>query len=222
MNLKFFNFFFLFEFLFLFSMNTHTFVDNTILPPTPNASDEEIEEEDVEILKQKSIKLQRRGTVSLADLIPLATAAHKAKHISSVLYSDSNENNSTFARALTKVKLGLQTHKLKEKYLTNEWIRLALAVPLDESNINVHINIQAKNTQIDYKKNNRTKEIVKWFEHKNKRTVLPLNELEAEVDTLRQRKLIHVQQQQELKQRELDFLSSFTTHNFNSLPSPPI
>lgn len=201
---------------------------STILPPTPNASDEEIddEEQQQQILKQKTIKLQRRGTVSLADLIPLATAAHKAKHRTSILYNTNEENNnSTLARALTKVKLGLQTHKLKEKYLTNEWIRLALAIPLDESTINVH-NIRIPNKQhqqINYKKNNRTKEITKWYEHKYKRTVLPLNELEARVDTLRQQRLIYVQQQQE-QEKELDFLSNLTiNHHFiASLPSPPI
>lgn len=164
------------------------------------------EEDDVEALKQKTIKLQRRGTVSLADLIPLATATHKAKHRTSVLYNDNENKNSPLARALTKVKIGLQTHKLKEKYLTSEWIRLALAVPLDESTINIHlINNKEK---INYKKNNRTKEIVKWYEHKYKRTVLPLSDLETRVDALRQQKLIYTQQHQELllqQQKEQEY-----------------
>lgn len=160
------------------------------------------EEDNVEILKQKSIKLQRRGTVSLADLIPLATATHKAKHRTSVLYNNNSEANSPLARALTKVKIGLQTHKLKEKYLTSEWIRLALAVPLDESTINIHLT-NTKDKHIDFKKNNRTKEIVKWYEHKYKRSVIALSDLEVRVDHLRQQKLIYLQQLQEQQQEEL-------------------
>ena len=172
------------------------------LPPTPTASDDEEEAEQQQqqkLLKEKSIKLQRRETVSLADLIPVASAALRAKHRQSMA-AQSSIQDSALARALTKVKIGVQTHRLKERYLFNEWIRLALAAPVDESTIN-----NAKRTL----STNRTMEIVKWYEHKFKRTTLSLDELENRVDCLRRQKLL-VQQQE-----------SMTNNSISSLPSPP-
>ncbi|CAO3657590.1 unnamed protein product [Mucor hiemalis] len=161
---------------------------NIVLPPTPTASDDEQEEKDA-VKKMTQIKLARRGTVSLADLIPVASAALKAKHRLSMQQEQLNNppptQDSPLARALTKVRIGVQTHRIKERYLTNEWIRLALAAPIDESTINRNVLVY---------KVNRTKEIVKWYEHKFKRLVLTLEELEKRVDELRQQRLLLVQQ----------------------------
>lgn len=160
---------------------------NIVLPPTPTASDDEQEEKDA-VKQMTQIKLARRGTVSLADLIPVASAALKAKQRLSMQQEQLNNPPSTqdspLARALTKVKIGVQTHRIKEKYLTNEWIRLALAAPIDESTINRNVLVY---------KTNRTKEIVKWYEYKFKRLVLSLEELEKKVDELRQQRLLLVQ-----------------------------
>lgn len=172
------------------------------LPPTPTASDDEEEAEQQhqqKLLKEKSIKLQRRETVSLADLIPVASAALRAKHRQSMA-AQSSTQDSALARALTKVKIGVQTHRLKERYLFNEWIRLALAAPVDESTINSAKRVLSTN---------RTMEIVKWYEHKFKRATLSLDELENRVDCLRRQKLL-VQQQE-----------SMTNNGISSLPSPP-
>ncbi|OBZ82221.1 hypothetical protein A0J61_09730 [Choanephora cucurbitarum] len=153
------------------------------LPPTPTASDDEIEQ-----IKKKSVKLARRGTVSLADLIPVASAALKAKQRLANFESKQQEpQNSILARALTKVKIGVQTHRLKERYLTNEWKRLALSAPVDDTTINLGL---------EEVKTNRTKEIVRWYEHKLKKATLSLDELEQRVDELRKQKLI-LQQQKE-------------------------
>ncbi|KAL9545555.1 hypothetical protein MBANPS3_007090 [Mucor bainieri] len=166
------------------------------LPPTPTASDDEIElEEEQKLLREKSIKLQRRGTVSLADLIPVASAALRAKHRQSMMAAQPTQD-SALARALTKVKIGVQTHRFKERYLLNEWIRLALAAPVDESTIN-----SAKRVL----RTNRTMEIVRWYEHKFKRATLSLDELEKRVDGLRQQKLL-VQQQQQQQQSMTTFI----------------
>ncbi|KAG2229908.1 hypothetical protein INT48_008283 [Thamnidium elegans] len=100
--------------------------------------------------------------------------------------------NSPLARALTKVRVGVQTHRIKERYLTNEWARLVLQVPVDDSTINSPLRI---------KNMNRTKGIVAWYEYKFKRVSLSLQEIEEKVDLLRRQKLLYIQQ--------------------SSLPSPP-
>lgn len=153
--------------------------NKVLLPPTPITSDDE---EDFIILN-KPMKLARRGTVSLVDLIPAASAALRAKHrlSSAQVNNPPSTQDSPLARALTKVKIGVQTHRLKEKYLTNEWIRLALAAPLDESTINT------LTTEFSM---SRTKEIVKWYEYKFKRTKISLQDLEKTVDSLRRQKLL--------------------------------
>ncbi|KAG2197407.1 hypothetical protein INT47_005660 [Mucor saturninus] len=154
--------------------------NKVLLPPTPITSDDE--EEGVDTVK--SIKLARRGTVSLVDLIPVASAALRAKHrlSSSQTNNPPSTQDSPLARALTKVKIGVQTHRLKERYLTNEWIRLALAAPLDESTINTD-NMGRISVS-------RTREIVKWYEYKFKRSSLSLQTLEENVDALRRQKLL--------------------------------
>ncbi|GAA5812773.1 hypothetical protein MFLAVUS_006231 [Mucor flavus] len=163
-------------------------IDDIVLPLTPNPSDDE---EDI-----KPMKLVRRGTVSLADLIPVASAALKAKHRLSIQQQQQNNAPSTqdspLARALTKVRIGVQTHRIKERYLTNEWVRLALQVPVDDSTINSPLRI---------KNMNRTKGIVAWYEYKFKRVTLSLQQVEERVDLLRRQKLLYIQQ--------------------SSLPSPP-
>ncbi|KAI8371918.1 hypothetical protein BD560DRAFT_423570 [Blakeslea trispora] len=169
------------------------------LPPTPTASDDEIEQ-----IKKKGIKLARRGTVSLADLIPVASAALKAKQ--RLANPDSQQSvqepqDSLLARALTKVKIGVQTHRLKEKYLTNEWKRLALSAPVDDTTINLGL---------EEVKTNRTKEIVKWYEHKLKKVTLSLAELEQRVDELRKQKLLAQQlkeQEEEMSNRRISVIS---------------
>ena len=182
---------------------------DVILPPTPTPSDDEVDEVDeeeeendpaIEMTQRiipAQVKLARRGTVSLADLIPVASAALRTKHRLSMQQQQLNNPPSTqdspLARALTKVKVGLQTHRIKERFLLNEWIRLALAAPLDESTINSNVRV--------VKKLNRTRDIVAWYEYKFKRTSLTLEQLESKVDELRRKKLLLVQQQ--------------------SLPSPP-
>ncbi|CAO3700958.1 unnamed protein product [Rhizopus stolonifer] len=139
---------------------------NIVLPPTPISSDDESEQ----------VKQQNR--TSLADLIPIASAALKSKQ-------NIQQQESPLARALTKVKLGVQTRRLKERYLSNEWIRLALNAPVDESVINKNVVTHQ-----------RTKEIARWYEWKYKKITLSLNELESIVDELRNQKLLRFQQQQ--------------------------
>lgn len=154
-----------------------TVENKVLLPPTPIPSDDEEEEEEM----KKNIKLARRGTVSLADLIPVA-AALRAKHRLSVKENPIIQD-SALARALTKVKIGVQTHRIKERYLTNEWIRLALAVPLDESTINTN--------NMGRISMSRTREIVKWYEYKFKKLSISLQTLEENVDALRRQKLLY-------------------------------
>jgi glutaredoxin len=157
---------------------------NVVLPPTPSTSDDEKEQKKNEL---KALKLSRRGTVSLVDLIPVASAALRDKHRLSLYNPPSTQQQeSPLARALTKMKIGVTTHRIKTKYLTNEWIRLALAVPLDESTIN-------SNTRV--LKCKRTKEIVKWYEFKFKRCDLSLEQLEQRVDELRRQKLLFAAEQ---------------------------
>ena len=132
---------------------------NIVLPPTPTSSDDEFDND-----------IKR---TSLADLIPIASAALRAKQ-------QEQQQESPLARALTKVKIGVQTQRLKEKYLSNEWIRLALNIPVDESTIN-------DTTICAVRK--RTKEIVRWYEWKYKKLRLSIQELESIVDELRKQRL---------------------------------
>lgn len=156
---------------------------NVVLPPTPSTSDDE-QETTVPTIK----RLSRRDSVSLADLIPVASAALRAKHRLSLQQQQQGNNppstqETPLARALTKMKIGVTTHRIKIKYLTNEWIRLALAVPVDETTINSNVRLQHKTR--------RTREIVKWYEYKFKRCQLNLEELEQKVDELRRQKLLY-------------------------------
>ncbi|KAI9303980.1 hypothetical protein BJ944DRAFT_288985 [Cunninghamella echinulata] len=90
--------------------------------------------------------LKRSGT-SLSDLIPKAAAALKTQQLLRLQQQQQQTSfqdptlptpTTTFGRALTKVKLQIQTKRLKERYLSHEWIRLALSLPVDTSHINLH------------------------------------------------------------------------------------
>lgn len=156
------------------------FEDNK-LPPTPIPSDDENDR----MISIKRDKIQRRATISLSDLIPVASAALKEKQL---LRKKEEVQNSPLARALTKVKIGLQTHRIKERFLVNEWIRLALSLPVNETIINSNVTNRNKT---------RTKEIVSWYDHKYKNTVLSLAEIDRRVQFLRQLKL-HIQKEEQL------------------------
>ena len=107
-------------------------------------------------INQLHRRLSRYPSTTLSDLIPAATAVLKAsqqlkKETERPITEEGQEQyqqqrqhdgtgeqvlGSTFARALAKVRVQVQTKRLKEKYLTLEWVRLALALPVDESIIN--------------------------------------------------------------------------------------
>ncbi|KAG2219370.1 hypothetical protein INT45_006078 [Circinella minor] len=104
-------------------------------------------------INQLHRRLSRYPSTTLSDLIPAATAALKAsqqlkKETERSITEEGQDQyqqqegtseqvlGSTFARALAKVRVQVQTKRLKEKYLTLEWVRLALALPVDESIIN--------------------------------------------------------------------------------------
>ncbi|KAI7859589.1 hypothetical protein BDC45DRAFT_219453 [Circinella umbellata] len=104
-------------------------------------------------INQLHRRLSRYPSTTLSDLIPAATAALKAsqqlkketdRSIAEEGQDQYQQQNgtgeqvlgSTFARALAKVRVQVKTKQLKEKYLTLEWVRLALALPVDESIIN--------------------------------------------------------------------------------------
>ncbi|ORZ24037.1 hypothetical protein BCR42DRAFT_402118 [Absidia repens] len=114
-----------------------------------------------------NVDSRKSSSASLSDLIPAAAAALRTRQElqrnqqqtninyrgssshptttttpqDSTLYhhqQQSTTNSTPFARALTKVKLQVQTKRLKERYLSHEWIRLALGLPVDLSRINLH------------------------------------------------------------------------------------
>ncbi|KAI8328482.1 hypothetical protein BC941DRAFT_444756 [Chlamydoabsidia padenii] len=105
-----------------------------------------------------TINTRKSSTMSLSDLIPGAAEAlrtrqhlqqttsnndtltlfHDSSSTSSLCNNQPVTNATPFARALTKVKLQVQTKRLKERYLSHEWIRLALGLPVDLSRINLH------------------------------------------------------------------------------------
>lgn len=116
----------------------------------------------------------KSSTLSLSDLIPAAAEALRTRHhlqrsatttscssdtpyvsvstpSSSLNSQQPATNTSPFARALTKVKLQVQTKRLKERYLGHEWIRLALGLPVDLSRINLH-HCYYSREQLDRKK----------------------------------------------------------------------
>lgn len=149
--------------------------------------------------------LNRRNTMSLADLIPAAAAAFKNddmefEHIS---------QKSSLSRALTRVKTQMKTQRLKTTYLGKEWIRLALGLPVDESNINCWrkpLYLREQDEDFDFtlvQKSNhgyrkqvklanrigRTFEIAAWYEWKRNPSVFDIQQVESKVERLRGLKL---------------------------------
>ncbi|KAG0164948.1 hypothetical protein DFQ30_009166 [Apophysomyces sp. BC1015] len=154
-------------------------------PPTPPPDN--IQPTPINNITKES-RVARCASTSLADLIPAATAALKAtrKH-----QQDESNLNTAFARALAKVKVQIQTRRLKEKYLAHEWIRLALGLPVDESKINTFVSDEKR--AVLKKPDGRTGEIATWYEWRFNKINLTLEEIETKVDRLRQKKLQHIQ-----------------------------
>ncbi|KAJ2957830.1 hypothetical protein NQZ79_g6521 [Umbelopsis isabellina] len=149
--------------------------------------------------------LNRRNTVSLADLIPAAAAAFnnddtEVEHTSQM---------SSLSRALTRVKTQMKTQRLKTTYLGKEWIRLALGLPVDESNINCWrkpLYLREQDEDFDftmvqksshgYRKQvksanriGRTFEIAAWYEWKRNPSMFDIQQVESKVERLRSLKL---------------------------------
>ncbi|GAB5591246.1 hypothetical protein Unana1_06146 [Umbelopsis nana] len=154
--------------------------------------------------KASKTALNRRNTVSLADLIPAAAAA--LNDGSSIQVSS---EASTLSRALTRVKTQMRTQRLKQSYLGKEWIRLALWLPVDESQINCwrkplylrekdedeEITIVEKSTHGHIKevrlanRIGRTFEIATWYEWKRNPLLFDVYQVESKVERLRKIKL---------------------------------
>ncbi|KAG2184491.1 hypothetical protein INT43_000400 [Umbelopsis isabellina] len=155
--------------------------------------------------KASPTTLNRRNTVSLADLIPAAAAAFnhddmEFEHISQM---------SSLSRALTRVKTQMKTQRLKTTYLGKEWIRLALGLPVDESNVNCWrkpLYLREQDEDFDFtmvQKSNhgyrkqvkvanrigRTFEIAAWYEWKRNPSTFDLQQVESKVERLRSLKL---------------------------------
>ncbi|KAI9499384.1 hypothetical protein BDB00DRAFT_796639 [Zychaea mexicana] len=114
-------------------------IENRAAPTTPRPCPKPI--------NQLHRRLSRYPSTTLSDLIPAATAALKAsqqlkesekkqQQQQQQQQEETEVAGTTFARALAKVRIQVKTQRLKEKYLTHEWIRLALGLPVDESIIN--------------------------------------------------------------------------------------
>jgi hypothetical protein len=155
--------------------------------------------------KTSSSTLNRRNTVSLADLIPAAAAAF---HNGDMEFEYSSQTSS-LSRALTRVKTQMKTKRLKSIYLGKEWIRLALGLPVDESNINcwrkpLYLREQDEDfdfTMVEksshgYRKQvqlanriGRTFEIAAWYEWKRNPSMLDIQQVENKVERLRRLRL---------------------------------
>lgn len=95
--------------------------------------------------------------------------------------AEEDKQNTPFARALAKVRVQVQTRRLKEKYLAVEWIRLALNLPVDESVINSVPDMKRERS--------RTGEIATWYEWKFDKSKFTMEEVETKVDRLRRIKI---------------------------------
>jgi hypothetical protein len=154
--------------------------------------------------KASKAALNRRNTVSLADLIPAAAAALNTGTNPQVA-----PEASSLSRALTRVKTQMRTQRLKQSYLGKEWIRLALWLPVDESKINCwrkplylrekddeeEVVIMEKSTH-GYRKEvrlanriGRTFEIATWYEWKRNPSLFDMEQVERKVERLRSIKL---------------------------------
>ncbi|KAI8073119.1 hypothetical protein BC940DRAFT_290573 [Gongronella butleri] len=144
---------------------------------------------------------------SLADTVLIAQGQRGASHDA--------PSTTSFGRALTKVKLQIQTKRLKEKYLGHEWIRLALRLPVDTSHIdrrpsslyyyyettaNADGHFRTKvaavkrapppppattTTDAASLPCHRTNEIATWYEWKFDRSKFTIDQVETKVDRLR-------------------------------------
>ncbi|KAI8140777.1 hypothetical protein BJV82DRAFT_190066 [Fennellomyces sp. T-0311] len=148
-------------------------------------------------INQLHRRLSRYPSTTLSDLIPAATAALKASNELKQAEDEPPTVTTTFARALTKVRMQVQTKRLKEKYLSHEWIRLALGLPVDESIIN-NTKYPSPPMKKKTKSNSirmvalkslegRTGEIATWYEWKFDKSKFTVEEIESKVDRLRQR-----------------------------------
>ncbi|KAI9282861.1 hypothetical protein BC943DRAFT_339211 [Umbelopsis sp. AD052] len=154
--------------------------------------------------KASKATLNRRNTVSLADLIPAAAAALNTGTNPQVA-----PEASSLSRALTRVKTQMRTQRLKQSYLGKEWIRLALWLPVDESKVNCwrkplylrekdedeEVVIMEKSTHGHRKevrlanRIGRTFEIASWYEWKRNPSLFDMEQVEKKVERLRNIKL---------------------------------
>ncbi|KAI8580447.1 hypothetical protein K450DRAFT_237051 [Umbelopsis ramanniana AG] len=154
--------------------------------------------------KASKATLNRRNTVSLADLIPAAAAA-----LNTGTNSQVTSEASSLSRALTRVKTQMRTQRLKQSYLGKEWIRLALWLPVDESKINCwrkplylrekdeeeEVIIMEKSTHGHRNevrlanRMGRTFEIATWYEWKRNPSLFGMEQVEKKVERLRSIKL---------------------------------
>lgn len=148
--------------------------------------------------------LNRRNTVSLADLIPAAAAA-----LNTGINPQVSPEASSLSRALTRVKTQMRTQRLKQSYLGREWIRLALWLPVDESKINcwrkpLYLREIDEDEEITIVENSthghrkevrranhigRTFEIATWYEWKRNPSLFEVHQVESKVERLRKFKL---------------------------------
>ncbi|KAI9361441.1 hypothetical protein BD770DRAFT_441452 [Pilaira anomala] len=165
-----------------FPIKTIPLMDDIMLPPTPNPSDDE---DDI-----KPTRLARRDTVSLSDLIPLASEALREKRRISLLkeqqYNPPSDQDGPLCRAITKVKYGIKSQRIRERGLRNEWLTLALQLPVDYTTINSRFHIANIS---------RTKEIRDYLGYKQNRASLSITELEERVIVLREQRLVFREQQ---------------------------
>ncbi|KAH8556692.1 hypothetical protein BGW37DRAFT_21802 [Umbelopsis sp. PMI_123] len=154
--------------------------------------------------KASKTALNRRNTVSLADLIPAAAAA-----LNTGINPQLAPEPSSLSRAVTRVKTQMRTQRLKQSYLGKEWIRLALWLPVDESKINCwrkplylrekddeeEVIIMEKSTHGLRKEVRlansigRTFEIATWYEWKRNPSLFNVEQVESKVERLRHIKL---------------------------------
>ncbi|KAI9323768.1 hypothetical protein BX666DRAFT_1890268 [Dichotomocladium elegans] len=177
-------------------------------------------------INQLHRRMSRISSTTLSDLIPLATVALKEQQ--KLEEREEKENNedpskqqqyqaTPLARALTKVKVQIQSKRLKERYLGHEWIRLALDLPVDESfrtcRVKPRFIIKESSTlplspatlrllepnpsctparRVALKSlDGRTGEIAAWYEWKFNKSKWTVEDIEQKVDRLRKLKIEH-------------------------------
>ncbi|KAI9030039.1 hypothetical protein CLU79DRAFT_421378 [Phycomyces nitens] len=183
-----------------------------VLPPTPTDNPLLV------VQKQNTHRNHLQTTLrsldcpstSLADLIPVATAALKATKNAYDQNIDTDDSSAytSFASIVAKVKVQVMTRRLKEKYLGLEWIRLALQLPVDESTINNQsIRDKVVWTLLNKRLDNRTGEIATWYEWKFNKAKFTIEQVQDKVDRLRQRK-VDYQNQRSMQAQESSLFTS--------------